>query len=165
MPFSITPGRCARPVLRARSFEVRGRLALALCTLLLSACFGGYPTEDVTSPDPARMSQAELLAALNALGKEPHLGRRWRYALRENCELEVTVRGSDAIRGRVALDGAEVSTRAVDDLSEIRLVPRDGGDAQALTVLETRRWSDTVRARSLLTHLEMRCLRPQTEAA
>lgn len=137
----------------------------AACWLLsLAACTEGYPSEDVAPIDPARMSQAELLSALNDLGKEPHLDRRWRYALRPNCELEVSVRGGGT-QGRVALDGAEVSTRAVENRSEIRLVPKGGDDAQALTVLASRRWSDTVRARSLLTHLELRCLRAPDGAA
>ena len=75
-------------------------VVVAVVALSLAACTDGYPTEDVPQIDPARMKQAPLLAALNALGKEPHLA------------------------------------------------------------LETRRWSDTVRARSLLTHLEVRCGSP-----
>lgn len=139
-------------------------LAGALCALSLAACSGGYPSEDVVSIDPAHMSQAELLSALNDLGREPHLDRRWRYVLRPNCELEVSARGGGP-KGRVALDGAEVATRAVENRSEIRLVPKGGDEAQALTVLASRRWSDTVRARSLLTHLELRCLRAPDGAA
>lgn len=138
-------------------------LAAGLGLLSLTACSDGYPSEDVVPIDPSSMTQAELLTALNDLGREPHLGRRWRYALHENCELEVSVRGAE--RARVPLDGAEVSTRAVDTVSEIRLVPKNGDEAQALTVLETRRWSDTVRARSLLTYLEMRCLGSSDDAA
>lgn len=128
-----------------------------LIVLSLAACSDGYPTEDVPQIDPARMTQAQLLAALNALGKEPQLGKRWRYALHANCELEVSVRDGDTDRRRVVLEGAEVTTRSVDGVTEIRLVPKLGGEAQGITVLETRRWSDTVRARSLLTHLEVRC--------
>jgi hypothetical protein len=65
----------------------------------------------------------------------------------------------------VELEGAEVTTRSVDGVSEIRLVPKTGGETQAVTILETRRWSDTVRARSLLTHLEVRCGNPVVPAA
>ena len=155
------------PILRLRSRWRRhwAGWTAACCVLSLAACAEGYPSEDVAPIDPARMSQAELLSALNDLGKEPHLDRRWRYALRPNCELEVSVRGGAGPQGRVALDGAEVSTRAVENRSEIRLVPKGGDDAQALTVLASRRWSDTVRARSLLTHLELRCLRAPDGAA
>lgn len=129
----------------------------AVFALSLVACTDGYPTEDVPQIDPARMTQVQLLAALNALGKEPQLAKRWRYVLHAHCELEVSVRNGDTDRRRIVLEGAQVTTRAVDGVSEIRLVPKAGGEPQALTVLETRRWSDTVRARSLLTHLEVRC--------
>lgn len=46
------------------------------CLALLAACSDGHPTEDLPQIDPARMSQEHLLAALKALGKEPHLGKR-----------------------------------------------------------------------------------------
>lgn len=129
----------------------------ATSALWLAACPDGYPTEDIPQIDPARMTQEQLLAELNAMGKERHLGKRWRYALHADCELEVSVPDGDTDGGRVSLEGAAVTTRSVDGVSEIRLVPNPGGEAGALTVLETRRWSDTVRARSLLTHLEVGC--------
>ena len=91
----MTQGR--RPGLMRGLTQV---MVAAVFALSLAACTDGYPTEDVPQIDPARMTQAPLLAALNALGKEPHLA------------------------------------------------------------LETRRCSDTVRARSLLTHLEVRCGSP-----
>lgn len=137
----------------------------ALFATLVVACSDGYPTEDVPQIDPARMTQAQLLLALNALGKEPHLGKRWRYALHDGCELEVAVNKGDVDRRRVVLEGAVVNTRSVDGVSEIRLVPRSGGEELAVTALETRRWSDTVRARSLLTHLEVRCGNPAPPSA
>jgi hypothetical protein len=137
----------------------------ALVATLLTACSDGYPTEDVPQVDPARMTQAQLLVALNALGKEPHLGKRWRYVMHTGCELEVSVRDGGSDHSRVVLEGAAISTRSVDGVSEIRLVPKAGGEAQAVTALETRRWSDTVRARSLLTHLEVRCGSPAAPPA
>lgn len=136
-----------------------------ICLASLAACSDGYPTEDVRQIDPARMSQAQLLAELNALGKEPHLANRWRYALHPDCELEVSVRDLDTDRRRVMLEGAAISTRSVDGVSEIRVVPKTGGETRGVTVLETRRWSDTVRARSLLRHLEVRCGNPVVPAA
>ena len=152
-------------VRRATFSSLAWRTAVsALCVLLLSACSDGYPTEDVPQIEPSRMTQAQLLAALNELGEEPHLGRRWRYALHANCELEVSVRNGDADRRRVVLDGAEVTTRSVDGVSQIRLLPETGGETQAVTVLETRRWLDTVMARSLLTHLGVRCGNPVVPA-
>jgi hypothetical protein len=133
----------------------RGWLAAAV--LALAACSDGYPTEDAVPLDPAQMTRTELLAALNSLGDEPHLGKRWRFALRPDCELEVSVRNGDQERRRVALEGADLVTRSVDGVSEIRLLPRAGGEARAVTVFEPRGWSDIVRARALLTNLEQRC--------
>lgn len=136
----------------------------ALSVLSLAACSDGYPTDDVAQIEPARMTQPQLLAALNALGKEPHLGKRWSYALHANCELEVSVRDGGTERRRVALEGAVVSTRSVDGVTEILLVPKRGGDSQAVTVLATRKWADTVEARSLFAHLEVRCGNPAVPA-
>jgi hypothetical protein len=132
-----------------------------LCVLLLAACPDGYPTEDAPRTEPSRMTRAQLLAALNELGDEPHLGKRWRYTLHPACELEVSVRGDGGGRQRVTLEGAEVSSRAADGVSEVLLVPANGSEAQAVTVLETPRWTDMVRARSLLTHLKVRCGEPE----
>lgn len=132
----------------------------ALYLLALGACSDGYPTEDEPQIDPGRMTQVQLLTALNELGAEPHLGRRWRYALRDGCDLEITVRDGERQRHRVVLEGVAITTRSADGMTEIRLVPKAGGEPRAVTALETRRWSDTVRARALLTHLEGQCGKP-----
>lgn len=143
---------------RATLSGLAGRVvASALCVLLLSACLDGYPTEDVPQIEPSRMSQAQLLAALNELGTERHLPRRWQYSLHPECELEVSVRGDGVERRRVTLEGAEVSSRTLDGVSEILLVPANDRGAQGVTVLETPQWPDSVRARSLLRHLGARC--------
>jgi uncharacterized lipoprotein YbaY len=110
---------------------MRQRLHFYLASLVvmsLAGCSDGYPTEDVPQIDPARMSQAQLLAALNAHGKAPHLGKRWRYALRANCELEVSVRDGDTDRRLIVLEGAQVTTRSLDGVSQIRLEPKAGGE-------------------------------------
>ena len=138
--------------------------AAALC-VLLSACLDGYPTEDAPRMDPGRMTREQLLVALNELGEEPHLDKRWRYALDARCELEVAVRNGATDRRRVVLEGAEIDARSADGVTEILLVPQAGGEGQAVTVLETRQWFDTVRAQSLLTHLELRCGTPAPPAA
>jgi hypothetical protein len=59
-------------------------LLAAVAVMSLAACSDGYPTEDAPQIDPAGMTQAQLLAALNAMGKEPHLGRveMWRGGCR-----------------------------------------------------------------------------------
>jgi hypothetical protein len=145
---------------------LRAAVATSVVMVLsLTACTDGYPTEDVPQIHPASMTQAQLLAALNALGAEPHLSQRWRYAMHANCELEISVRNGDTERRRVLLEGAVVNTRSADGVTEILLVPKTVGGAQPVTVLATSRWPDTVRARSLLTHLEVRCGSPAAPAA
>jgi hypothetical protein len=144
------------PALGFSRRSLRATMA-ALCILSLAACSDGYPTEDVPQIDPARMTPAQLLEALNALGEEPHLGKRWRYALHANCELEVSVRNGDADHRHVVLEGGVVEARSVNGLTEILLIPEVGGDKQAVTVFATRRWTDMVQAKSLLARLQARC--------
>jgi len=142
------------------------RLAMmALCVLSLAACPVGYPIEDVPPIDPARMTQAQLLAALNGLGAEPDLGKRWRYALDADCELQVRARNGDVHRSRVALVGAAVDTRSVDGQTAILWLPNDSDETPAVAVLAAREWTDAVTVRSLLTHLEMRCDSPAARPA
>jgi hypothetical protein len=131
--------------------------ATVLCMLALTACRDGYPTEDLPQIDPALMSTPQLLAALNDLGQTPHLGKRWRFDLRVGCELEITVRDGKRVRHHVPLEGASIATQSADGITEIRLVPEGGADADAVTAMQTRRWPETVRARALLTALEQRC--------
>lgn len=145
---------------RGMGCTARGIAMAALGLMLLAACTDGYPTADVPQTDPSQMTQPQLLAALDALGSETRLGKRWRYALQAQCELVVSVRNGESERRRIALEGAEVTIRTVDGVSDVRLVPEGGGEAKAVTVLETRKWSDTVLAKSLLTHLELRCSMP-----
>ena len=47
----------------------------------------------------------------------------------------------------------------------VLLLPKAGGAAREVAVLATRRWSDTVRTKSLLTQLEMRCGSPAAPTA
>jgi hypothetical protein len=153
----MTKNRNASFFQHGSAIVVSGMMVLSLA---LAGCADGYPTEDAPKIDPATMSQAELLVALNTLGKAPHLGKRWRYALHDRCELEISVRDGRVSRNRVELEDAVVSTRSVDGVSEVRLVPKAGGETPAVTVLESRRWSDTVLATSLLAQLEKRCCVP-----
>lgn len=73
----------------AGSLRVLHAAAAALSLLALAACSDGYPTDDVPLLDPVRMTQVQLLVALNELGDESHLGKRWRVALHDGCELEL----------------------------------------------------------------------------
>ncbi len=134
------------------------RRALAVSVLAtLAGCFDGYPDADAPLLDPSRLTSDELLSELNELGERPHLSRRWRYALEDGCVLTVKVRRTDTGRREVPLWGATVGVRSGEVQTQVLLVPADEHGAPAVVVLETRRWTDTVLARSLLTHLERRC--------
>lgn len=134
--------------------------AWMVALLALVACVDGYPTDDVPQTDPGRMTRSQLLDELNTMGDAPHLGQQWRYALVDECTLVVRVRNGDAERRQVPLDGAVVDLRSADGVTEVLVVPADAGLLQPVAVLASRRWPDTVRARALLTQLEMRCGRP-----
>lgn len=132
------------------------RLLLATC-LLLSACSDGYPTEDLPQVDPASLSQAGLVQALNALGNEPQLDKRWQYELVQGCELQVRVRKGTPPERRLVLEGATIEQRSRQGLHEVLLLPEAGRESDAIVVLASPRWTDAVRMRSLLTHLELSC--------
>jgi hypothetical protein len=140
-------------------------LVAVLCSLALAACRDGYPTEDAPRSEPSRMTREQLLDALNELGGKPRLGKRWSYALERGCGLVVRVRGSDTEVRRVELEGARIDSLSQDNVSEIRVTPRHASEADPVTVLETTRWADSVGARSLLTHLAIRCSGPQAPSA
>lgn len=141
------------------------RSAAAACALTwalaLAACADGYPTEDEPRLDPSGMSRPQLLDALNDLGAEQRLGKRWRYTLDAGCMLDVDVQRGDPPRRRVGVADSRVDTREVDGLTHVRLTPRDGkAEAPSVVVLETPKWTDGVRARSLLAQLALRCRPP-----
>jgi hypothetical protein len=133
---------------------------------LLLGCSDGYPTDDAPQIAPSVMSRTQLLQALNELGAEPHLGRRWRYGLGPGCVLEVRVHNERG-RQQVPLAGASIESSSHEGRIGVRVVPEraDDTEPEAVTVLETRRWTDSVRARSLLTQLEMRCSEGEPGAA
>lgn len=142
-----------------RRRPLRAALATITCVVLTS-CSDGYPTEDVPQIEPSRMTAAELVAALNELGAGRHLDQRWRYRLEGGCQLEVRARNGGAVHHRVRLTGASIEVRAEDGVFDVRVIPEDAPPSDAATVLETQRWPDSVRARSLLMHLTMRCTGP-----
>lgn len=122
----------------------------------------GHETDDITAVNPTGTEAAVLLhcrrelAAIDALVAEAHPGMRWRYTMHAGCELEVDVRNGEVGCHRVALEAAVVDTRSADGVTEVRRVPKIGGQTQAVVVLSTRQWTGTVWARSLPTHLEVR---------
>lgn len=143
---------------RPCSLGIAARSGLAaLGALMLAACSDGYPTHDVPQIDPAVMTLPQLLDTLNELGQDAQPGSRWRYTLHEGCELRIAVRGEQRQRRRVALYRVEIETRSAKGTTEILLVPQGGGADEIVTALRTRRWPDTMRARSLFTQLEARC--------
>lgn len=143
---------------------IQGCIFLMLA-MLLSACTDGYPSEDAPPFDPSRLSQAELLEELNDLGADPLLDTRWRYTLGPGCELRINVRKGQPPERRVALEGSTVDVRAKDGRTEVLLVPPSRDESAAVVALQTRRWTDTVSARLILSHLEMSCRRRSETAS
>ncbi len=139
----------------------RGAGSLMVLVMLLSGCFDGYPTDDAPRFEPARMSQAELLEELNALGADPLLDKRWRYTLDAACKLRISVRKGLPPERHVMLTGSRVDVRSVEGRTEVLLLPQSGDESAGVVALETRRWTDTVSARLILTHLELSCRQPK----
>lgn len=139
---------------------------LACLLLALAACRDGYSTSDQQQKSPSEMTSVELLAEMNRIGAQQHVGREWRYRLQPDCQLEVTDGNHIGARDRtlVPLADAVIETRVdkADKTYGVRL--RKGGapaDA-AISVLEGGKWTDSVSMRSLLQNLQRRC--GETEA-
>jgi hypothetical protein len=130
---------------------------LAGVVCVLAACTDGYPTEDAPHMDPAQMTQAQLLQAMNQLGSEKHLGARWRYALADGCRLDIQVRNGAPEARSVPLEGAEIEVDTEDKVFHIFVLPAGGADAAPVPALQSRQWVDSVRMQSLLAYLERSC--------
>jgi hypothetical protein len=142
--------------------------ALALTGVLLVGvgCRDGYSTGDQQATNPSVMTEDQLLAEMNQLGAQPHLGRTWRYRLRPGCVLEVTV-GSVIGTGDervVPLARATIDSLfdAADKTYDVRVLqassPDANSDGPSALVLENGKWTDSVTMRSLLQYLQRRCV-------
>ncbi|MBC7939364.1 MAG: hypothetical protein H7Z19_06290 [Chitinophagaceae bacterium] len=134
-------------------------LAAALA-VVLAACGDGYPTEDEPQLDMSRMTQTQLLAAMNQLGAQRHLAARWRYAMAPACVLKVRVRNGEATEKATALEGATVETRSEDKVIHILVRTKTGPESAPVVALKSSKWSDSVRMQALLAHLERSCSAP-----
>lgn len=136
--------------------------ALACLLLAMAACRDGYSTSDQQElKSPSEMSSAELLAEMNRMGAQPHLGRQWRYRLQPGCELEVTVGQGVGSRDSsiVPLSHAVIETRvdAADKTYDVQVRKVGTTDDEPVRVLEGGKWTDSVTMRSLLQYLQRRC--------
>lgn len=118
----MAPAHAAYEVKRAvmPSWPCKVLLPLAaLCT----ACFEGYPTEDVVTVSPYEMTQAQRIEALNLLGAAGK--NKWRYAIDAGCVLSVSHRQKRAgwATTNHRLDEASIETRfdKVDDVHYVQL--------------------------------------------
>lgn len=154
-----------RPSMAWRKTFVRGS-ALSALLLVGMGCRDGYSTDDQPARSPSDMTGDELLAEMNKLGAQPHLGRAWRYRLQPGCVLEVTA-GSVIGAGDqriVPLARASIETRvdATDKTYDVHV--RQVGltdtttDGSPVRVLEGGKWTDSVAMRSLVQYLQRRCL-------
>ncbi|MEF7614377.1 hypothetical protein V4F39_10695 [Aquincola sp. MAHUQ-54] len=137
-----------------------GRAMLAAAVALAAAaCADGYPTEDVPQVLPSEMTEAQLIGALNHLGRGAHLEREWRFGLEPGCRLSITQDNGTATRTTVSLAGAVVESPFDEEGRhyDIRLLPASGDAEAPASVLVTGKWTDSVQAKSLLSHLQHRC--------
>lgn len=69
------------------------------CFSIAVACLVGcdaYPSEDLPLVDPFSLSPAARLQRLNQLGQSQNAVDRWRYQVRDNCALAVSIRSKNA---------------------------------------------------------------------
>jgi hypothetical protein len=107
------------------------------------------------------MTRAELLAEMNRMGAQSHLGREWSYQLQADCTLEVTIGKVIGTRDRVvvSLANAVIETRvdSADKTYDVRVRKGAAADDAPVSVLEGGKWTDSVAMRSLLQYLQRRC--------
>lgn len=134
-----------------------------LCIAIASGCSDGYPGESAELVSPFDMSNEERLVALNALGKESHPERRWRFELSDDCHLRIAHKRSGARKTAqsIALQPA-MSVRVVHDEADasfdVRLYDSAIKDAALhATLLEAPRWTDATQAQLLATLLVRDC--------
>lgn len=137
------------------------RAALLAAALLAAGC-DGYPTEDAQQLDESAMSVPQLLQTLDQVGSRAHLRARYRHALLPDCVLEVRSDGTLDAPVRVALDGADITTRLSGEdppAHEVLVYARGQSreDGLAAVVQQGGRWVDWVQTRSLLQQLQRRC--------
>jgi hypothetical protein len=141
-----------------RSTRVLAVIAVAGWT---SGCTDGYPTQDEQRPDPWTMSQDERVEALNELGFDAYPRRRWRYDLRPGCVLEVEHRREDApplvLQFRLGEARLAVVRDVPDRAYDLRVRPRGAAGAAERSLLESRRWSDTIRAQRIAEAIAADC--------
>jgi hypothetical protein len=152
---------------------MKGRLLWTALLAVLVGCSDGYSEEEESLNLHMQMSQAEALAALNAIGARPHLKPRRQYLLHQDCELEVTTR--DAVlrptRQVAHLARSEASLIKEDggDVFSLLLRPQESSDAESLAlmvVLSEGTWGDAAQAKWILNYLLKFCLaRPGTGIA
>lgn len=152
----------------------RLRLAAIAATvgaaLALGACSEGYPGEDRPLVSPFDMSNAERIAELDLIGRDSRGGgsggERWRYVLREGCQLEVELRrrGDPPVVVTATLArtmDAEVVFDAASRTYDVALLDRRG-DAAAVTVgtlLKSDSWTHATQASLLVDLLIRDCAR------
>jgi hypothetical protein len=157
---------------RGAAWRRRLARACALAGLLLvgAGCREGYSTNNQQAKSSSDMTGDELLAEMNNLGAQRHLGRVWRYRLGPGCVLEVTVGSAvSGDRRSVLLARATIETRVqtADKTYDVRV--RQGGLADATTdgapvlVLEGGKWTHSVVMRSHLQYLQRRCIEAEAQ--
>jgi hypothetical protein len=131
---------------------------------LLLGCSDGYPGKERPLISPFDMRNEQRLTALNLIGAHAHRERRWRFALVQGCELQLTHerKGARAIRRVFQLERrmeVDVVFDKADQTFDVQLMASADDDAPHLgTLLESPAWTDAVQADLLLQLLIRDCV-------
>ncbi|MDZ7812926.1 MAG: hypothetical protein U5L74_07350 [Ideonella sp.] len=144
---------------------MKGRLLWTALLAVLVGCSDGYSEEEESLNLHMQMSQAEALAALNAIAERPHLQPQRQYRLHQDCELEVTTRDAVLRPSRQVAHLARTETALIKedggDVFTLLLRPRDSAEpaSTSLTaVLTEGTWGDAAQAKWILNYLLKFCL-------
>lgn len=132
---------------------------LASLAVVVAGCSDGYPTEDEPLVSPLALTQDQRVVAMNTLGRQAHPRHRWSFALSDGCALQIEVAGAEPRSFALSLARRDVALLhdKAGDVYQVRLAPSQGTGA-VVTILESRRYVDAARMRTLVRTLQAGCL-------
>lgn len=158
------PDYSDKSVVQMRAFPTR-RLAGAVLAMAafstLGACGDGYPTEDVPAVHPAALTPQERIAAMNELAEDADSAQRWRYALANDCTLQVQAirRGEKRTGIAIPLHGAQAGRDFDDEERDysVTLIRGTGIARERTTVFRNAERIDSLRMQALVNGLLADC--------
>jgi hypothetical protein len=135
-------------------------LPLVAAALALGGCSDGYPDETDALMLHYEMGQVEALKAMNQIGQDKQHPNPTRFALTEECVLEVHTRrplaGKES-RALVLQGTRALIAKAPDGDSYGVRLERTGTSAAASTVIHGLPWAEATQMKWLLDYVQGRC--------